>query len=454
VRSSPGLAEFRVLGPVEVVVEGRLVPLAAAKPRALLALLLLSRNRVVPTADLIDDLWGERPPETAAKALQGYVSQLRKALGAERLLTKPPGYCLSVADGELDLDRFEELVREGRERLAGGDAAAAATVLGQALELWRGRALAEFSEPFARDAGTSLEDARLGALEDRIDAELALGHHARVIPELEQLVAAEPYRERPRAQLMLALYRSGRQAEALDVYRRTRETLIDELGIEPGAELQELERAILRQDRTLKLGRRPWPARPEEEPPARRRRSRALAFALVAVAIAAAALALVLSRGGSSGASRDGGELRAFVVKLENFLGQSRNGRREIARTVNGAFDCSLTPQAAVRRLNRVQRNRQSLLQQVAALSVPDDRDAVRSSDLFQRSVGASIEADWHYRDWLETLRRCGAPSPSAELRAARVADAQATRTKRAFLSAFDPLARRFDQRVWRASEF
>jgi hypothetical protein len=327
--------------------------------------------------------------------------------------------------------------------------------LGAALALWRGAALADFAlEEFAQAEANRLEELRLAVLEDRIEADLALGRHGPLVAELERLIAENPFRERLRAQLMLALYRSGRQAEALDVYRRTRETLIDELGIAPGAELQELERAILQQDPTLKLARLPRPEMPEEKPSGGRRGRRTVAVALAAVVIAAAALALVLSRGGSSGANRGGGELRAFVVKLENFLGQSRNGRREIARTVNGAFDCSLTPQTAVRRLNRVQRNRQSLLQQVAALSVPDDRDAVRSSDLFQRAVGASIEADWHYRDWLETLRRCGAPSPSAELRAARVADAQATRTKRAFLSAFDPLARRFDQRVWRASEF
>src|SRR2546430_1804819 len=133
--------EFRVLGPVEAVVEGRPVPLPAAKPRALLAVLLLNRNRVVPVSELIDDLWSEEPPETATKALQVYVSQLRKAIGPDRVLTKPPGYSLRVDDGELDLDVFERLVLEGRERLAAGDAEAAAEQLGQALELWRGPAL-------------------------------------------------------------------------------------------------------------------------------------------------------------------------------------------------------------------------------------------------------------------------------------------------------------------------
>ena len=212
------MLEFRVLGPVEAVVDGRPVPLAAAKPRALLAVLLLSRNRAVPVGELIDELWGERPPDTATKALQGYVSQLRKAFGVDRVLTRPPGYSLQVEAGELDLDRFDELVREGRERLAAGDAQAASDRLGEALALWRGRPFAEFDgEPFARDAGARLEEARLAALEERIEADLALGRHAALVPELEELVRREPFRERPRAQLMLALYRSGRQADALDV---------------------------------------------------------------------------------------------------------------------------------------------------------------------------------------------------------------------------------------------
>src|ERR671931_2569039 len=249
------MAEFRVLGPVEASVGGEPIGLPAAKPRALLAALLLDRNRVVPVSRLIDDLWGELPPETAMKALQGYVSQLRKAIGPERLLTRPPGYELRVEDGELDLDRFERLAREGRGLLAAGGSKAAAKRLGEALELWRGPPLAEFSEPFARDAGARLEDERLAALEERIDADLALGRHDRLVPELEELVAREPLRERPRAQLMLALYRSGRQADALELYRRTRETLSEELGIEPSLELQELERKMLQHDPSLERAR-------------------------------------------------------------------------------------------------------------------------------------------------------------------------------------------------------
>ncbi len=447
------MVEFSVLGPLEAVVEGRSVPLPAAKPRALLALLLLNRNRVVPVGELIEELWSGEPPETAMKALQVYVSQLRKAIGADRVLTKPPGYSLRVDEGELDLDRFEQLVREGRERLGAGDAKEAAERLEQGLALWRGPALAEFgSEPFARDAGARLEESRLEAIEGRIEADLVLGRHAQLVSELEQLVARHPFRERLRGQLMLALYRSGRQAEALDVYRRTRETLVDELGIEPSQELQELERAILRQDRDLQVGRpAPKPAGSPEAAP-RRRPILVLLLVLVLAALAAGIAALALTRGGSSG--KGDAEVRTFVSKVENFLVQSREGRREISAAIGAAFDCKLTPRVAAVRLNRVQRNRQSLLEQIAALSVPNEEEALRASDLLQKAAHASITADWHYRDWLLGRKRCGPPDGSPDLRAAAAADAEATRTKRAFVAVFDPLARRFDQRVWTAVDF
>jgi DNA-binding SARP family transcriptional activator len=449
------LAEFRVLGPVEVAVEGCPVPIPAAKPRALLVLLLLERNRVVSVDTLIDELWGEEPPETATKALQGYISQLRKALGAERVATKPPGYALRVEEGELDLDRFEHLAREGRERLAGGDARAAADRLREALELWRGPALTEFSEPFAAAAAARLEDARVAALEGRIDADLALGRHAELVPELELLVAAEPYRERLRGLSMLALYRAGRQADALEVYRQTRETLVDELGIEPSRELQELEQAILRHDESLDVGQRPpLPAAVAAEAPGRARSSRRLPLlvgaALAIAAAAAIAAALALTGGGSSGKP----DLRSFVVKVENFLIQSRDGRREISQALAGTLHCTLSPRRAADRLDSVARNRQSLLDQVAALAVPSDEDALRASDRLQRALRASITADWHYRDWLGGRSRCGAAPASAELRAAQRSDREASREKRAFVDAFNPLARRFGQEVWTAGEF
>jgi DNA-binding SARP family transcriptional activator len=450
------LAEFRILGPVEAIVAGQPVSLPAAKPRALLAVLLLSRNRVVSVDRLVDDLWGEEPPDTATKALQGYVSQLRKTLGADRVLTKPPGYSLRVAAGELDLDRFELLVREGRERLVAGDSKAAAQRLGQALELWHGTPFAEFlAEPFARDAGARLEDTRLAALEERIEADLALGRHARLLPELEELVAREPLRERPRGQLMLALYRSGRQADALELYRRTRETLNEELGIEPGLELQELERRILQHDPTLERPRTPARLAEEGAPVPLTRRPQLLVVAALVLAAVAAIIAAVALTAGGSGTSKSGsGELRSFVDKLEGFLVQSHEGRQAVAAAVGGAFSCKLTPQVALARLDRVQRNRQSLLQQAAALSVPNTQAALRASDLLQQSVHASFSADGHYSDWLAGRKRCGRPDRSPDLKAARTADLTATRTKRMFVAVFDPLARSFDRRVWEAGEF
>jgi DNA-binding SARP family transcriptional activator len=451
------LLEFRLLGPVEAVIDGRPVALPAAKPRALLAVLLLDRNRVVSVSRLTEDLWGDEPPDTATKALQGYVSQLRKALGADRLLTKPPGYSLRVEESELDLDRFERLVREGRELLGAGDSKAAAKRLGEALELWRGTPFAEFeSEPFARDAGARLEDARLAALEERIEADLALGRHARLVPELEVLVAREPLREQPRAQLMLALYRSGRQADALELYRRTRETLSEELGIEPSLELQELERRMLQHDPALERARAPAREAEDGTPVTLARRPQFLVLAaLVLAAVAAAIAAVALTGGGSSGTDTSGsGELRSFVDKLESFLGQSHDGRLAVAAAVGGAFSCKLTPQAALARLDRVQRNRQSLLQQAAALSVPNTEEALNASDLLYKSVHASFTADGHYSDWLAGRKRCGPPDRSPDLEAARAADKAATRTKRRFVTAFNPLASRLHEPVWAADEF
>jgi DNA-binding SARP family transcriptional activator len=433
------VVEFRVLGPVEAVVEGRPAALPAAKPRALLAVLLLSRNRVVPVGELIAELWGDEPPETAQKALQVYVSQLRKVLGSDRVVTKAPGYLLRVEEGELDLDRFERLVREGRERLGEGDAGAAAATLEEALALWRGPAPAE-----------RLEESRLAALEERLEAELELGRHGRIVPELEELVARHPLRERLRGQLMLALYRSGRQAEALELFRRTRETLVEELGIEPSPALQELERAILRHDPDLRRAERRAPARAAAAAaPPRAARWRLLVLGLLLVAAAVTAAALALTRGGSGNTEAD---LRPFVVKLENFLTQSSDGRREVAGTIGAALNCSLPSRDAVVRLNRVQRNRQSLLQQLAALAVPRHDEALRASDLLQKATQASIAADWHYRDWL--LVRKGCTQAGEEFDAARAADGRATQAKRDFLAVFNPLARRFHQRVWTAEDF
>jgi DNA-binding SARP family transcriptional activator len=444
--------EFRLLGPLEVLVDGKPLRIAAAKPRALLVLLLLNRNRVVPTERLIDDLWGEEAPARATKTLQVYVSQLRKELGPERLVTRAPGYELRVDEGELDLDQFEALAAAARDELSAGNAQAAAAGLREALTLWRGPALREFrSEPFADSAAARLDELRLGAVEDRIQAELDSGATASVIAELEELVAVEPLRERPRALLMLALYRSGRQADALDVYRRTRELFVNELGIEPGPALRELEQAVLRQDSDLRVPA-PRPEKLPGEAVPRRRRWLVLASAFGVLLAGSAVTAAVLQNGATEPPRRANPELRVFVHKLESFLAQSRTGREQVQQAVAGAVDCRLSPAEAEASLDSVQRNRQSILQQLAALRVPAGAEPLRASDLLQEAIAASIAADSVYRDWLRTREGCGnGGRPPA---AARKADANATRLKREFLAAFDPLARRYGQRVWKPDEF
>ena len=247
--------EFRILGPLEVWDAGTEVSLGGPKPRALLAVLLLHANEVVPADRLIDELWGEDSPERAAAALRVNVSRLRKALPQDVLTTRSPGYVVRVEPGALDLNRFERLVDEGRSLLARGLAADASKRLRDALSLWRGEALADFAyESFARAAIARLEEIRLAAVELRIDTDLALGRHDGLVAELEALVAEHPLRERLRMYLMRALYGSGRQAEALDAYQNARRVLVDELGIEPSTELQEVERAILRHDPSLDFG--------------------------------------------------------------------------------------------------------------------------------------------------------------------------------------------------------
>jgi DNA-binding SARP family transcriptional activator len=242
--------QFRLLGPLEVVADDRSLELGGAKQRSLLAILLLNANQVVSSDRLIDELWGMAPPATAAKSVQVMISRLRKVLGEGRLATHPHGYALRVDPAELDLARFERLVEEGR----GSAPENAARKLREALALWRGPPLADLAyEPFAQADVARLEELRFTALEQRIEADLAAGRHADVVAELEALVARYPLRERLRCQLMLALYRSARQAEALDAYRVARRVLSDELGLDPSQELQELERSILRQDPTLEL---------------------------------------------------------------------------------------------------------------------------------------------------------------------------------------------------------
>jgi DNA-binding SARP family transcriptional activator len=239
--------EYRLLGPLEVRGSNGLFALGGAKQRALLALLLLNANRVVARDRLIDGLWGERPPETAVATIQVYVSRLRKLLPQGALVTRPPGYQLAVESEELDLTRFELLLDDAR----GAEPVRARERLREALALWRGPPLAEFGDqPFARVEAARLDELRLEALEKRIEADLALGLHLDLVAEVEGLVAEHPHRERLHGHLMLALYRSGRQAEAASAYRRMREAL-DEVGIEPGAAIRQLERQILTQDSAL-----------------------------------------------------------------------------------------------------------------------------------------------------------------------------------------------------------
>jgi DNA-binding SARP family transcriptional activator/tetratricopeptide (TPR) repeat protein len=246
--------EYRILGPVEVWDGAQQLDLGGSKPRALLAVLLVHANQVVSTERLIDQVWGEAPPPTSRTLVQVYVSRLRQALHRSRdgsatdqaLVTRPSGYLLRVGPGELDLDRFEGLTAEARRAAGAGDLKRAAECWGAALVLWRGPALAgAASEVLRRATAPRLEEARLVAVEERLAADLSLGRHVELVGELETLVGEHPLRERLRRQLMLALYRSGRRAEALAVYRSTRQVLVEELGLEPSPALQDLERAIL-----------------------------------------------------------------------------------------------------------------------------------------------------------------------------------------------------------------
>src|SRR6266566_2271498 len=254
--------QFGLLGPLSVSRDGEPTAIRRQKSRALLAVLLLEPNRVVSRDRLIDALWGEAPPHTVRNTLQAHVSHLRKLLPDGALETAPSGYRLVVDPESVDVFHFVGLADEGRSRLAAGDAA----TLRAALDLWRGAPLADFVwEPFAQPEIARLNELRLAALEDRIDADLALGRHGQLVPELERVVVEHPLRERLRAQLMLALYRAGRQADALAVYQQARKALVDELGIEPGESLRQLERAILAHDPALGIPQ-PGPASPRRVP--------------------------------------------------------------------------------------------------------------------------------------------------------------------------------------------
>lgn len=281
--------DYRILGPLEVDADGVPVELVGGRQSALLAFLLLHANETVPAERLVDELWDGSPPPSAHKILQHYVSRLRRDLGNGPLVTRGRGYELRVKPGELDVDRFAELLEAGRQAMASNEPDVAATTLRRALSLWRGPVLVELADDrFARPQIDRLEELRLAALTERVEADLALGRHVDLVGELEEVTRRHPLQERLCGQLMLALYRSGRQAEALEVYRSIRHALVHQLGIEPGASLQALERAILLHDPALepprdvtpvirgRLGRSPGPRRP-----------------LAAAIVALAALALV-----------------------------------------------------------------------------------------------------------------------------------------------------------------
>jgi DNA-binding SARP family transcriptional activator/streptogramin lyase len=281
--------DFRILGPLEVADDATRVALGKGKQRALLALLLLHPNEVVSIDRLIDELWGEQPPPTAQTGLHGYVSQLRKLLGSARIETRGPGYLLRVGEGELDRERFETLARAGR--------------FAEALAVWHGPALADFAhEPWAQPEIVLLEERRLACVEARLDLDLDAGRAAELVGELEALVAANPLRERFRAQLMLALYRSRRQADALNAYREARRTLVDELGIEPGEELKGLQKQILAHDPAIAAVEPPreQPApvadSDDQDRPERRRRRGVAVLVVLAALVAAAAAAVWFGR--------------------------------------------------------------------------------------------------------------------------------------------------------------
>jgi YVTN family beta-propeller protein len=304
--------DFLVLGRLEVRIDGWAVPLGGPKQRVLLALLLLNGNEVVSRDRLIDALWGERAPASGDRALDTYVSRLRASLGGERIERHRPGYLLRVEPGELDLERFESLLEQGRTAAAAGDPATARDRLRDAVGLWRGRALADLeSERAIGVEAERLEERRLLALEGRIDAELELGGGAELVGELERLVSEQPFRERLVGQLMLSLYRAGRQAEALAAYQAFRRRFADELGLEPSAELRMLERRILEQDASLAAAATPATVAPTRRIP----RARMLAAVVVLAVVAASVVAgIKLGTGGSSASTAGGSTTGVFEL--------------------------------------------------------------------------------------------------------------------------------------------
>ena len=343
-----------LLGPLQVVRDGETVRIAAPKQRALLALLALEVGQTVSTDELADSLWRGEPPDSAATALQVYVSQLRKLVGRDAIGTRRPGYALDLGRDAVDVGRFERLVTDGRALLAAGDADGAVGMLGEAIELWRGQALAEFVyEDWAAAPARRLEELRLVALEDRLDAKLQTGRGGDLTGELEQLVAQHPLRERLRGQLMLALYRGGRQADALTAYQDARRALVDELGIDPSPALVEFERRILVQDPSLLAAGSSAPvevSRADRVPAVRLSKNPAAIVVCSACDSPVPAEAKFCPECGAAVASRDhetGREQRKLVTVLFcDIVGSTALGERldaEVVRVVMSRFFASVS---------------------------------------------------------------------------------------------------------------
>jgi DNA-binding SARP family transcriptional activator len=345
--------EFLILGPLEVRVDGGPVAIAGRQPRALLALLLLHANQPVSTDRIAVALWGDEAPTDAVRAVRVVVSRLRRALEADRLAHSAAGYSLRVEPGELDCERFATLVAEA------ADTDDPTRALRPALALWRGRPLADVEfAGFAQPAVAGLEEQRLGALEQLMEAELELGHEREMIAELQQLATEHPLRERLQGQLMLALYRTGRQADALDAYRRHRAALVDELGLEPGTELRELEAAILNQDSSLDTPR----AAPAEPPRASRRRRLP---ALMAIGTVAGVITGMLLLGDSpderTGAATTLGAAPAPTVDRAFQAGVVK-GCEQVNASFRAHRDDSKTLSRALRKARTTARQRNAIL--------------------------------------------------------------------------------------------
>jgi DNA-binding SARP family transcriptional activator len=312
--------EFRLLGPLEIIDGGRAVPLGGPRQRALLGLLLIRRNEPVTSERIVDALWEHEPPRTAAQIVRVYVSQLRKLVGADVLASYGGGYVLRVDEEQVDAARFERLVGEAGALSAEGDPDAAVAAYDQALALWRGDPLPELAyERFAQPEIARLEELRLTACESRFDAALRAGRDAELVPPLERLIAAHPLRERLRAQLMLALYRTGRQADALAVYQDGRRLLVEELGLEPSEELRRLEARILQHDPALEANTAAHT--PPMSGVGRRRRDVVPLVALAALVLAAATGTYVFvhsHRGSHAAAAPDVAQRRVLRIAVVN----------------------------------------------------------------------------------------------------------------------------------------